>query len=457
MGKNNRARRAAKAKKHQQKGQGRPGPTPARDAAQFILDERHSWGATSVPNETDRVADLWNLGVDAVHRNDQSSIADVVERLSSASATIVEREAERDLLRLVGVLWDNGWQPRELIRQCRRSTTAAGGRLAEATVVADHVRRDPATIDPAWTVQIDALGARERAGSSGWLIRWSSAEGIARTAQIHGVLHVLAALYSCGPIEELIAPPGGSRRADAVVDLRGAADPVLERVRALLAQAESTTFEAEAEAFTAKAQELMTRHAIDLAMVAAASSDAGGRTSERPTTIRVPIDDPYADMKSLMLQIVAEVSRCRAIFHPRYSFTTVIGFAHDLAATEMLFTSLLVQAQSALAEAGRHAPPGARTRSRSFKSSFLMGYAGRVGERLSEINRSVAEAAEHETSRSVLPALVARADVVDEEMDRRFGDAVMGQSRGGYDGFGYSQGAAAGDRAQLAAADLSRP
>ena len=305
-------------------------------------------------------------------------------------------------------------------------------------------------------MQVGALGTQSADDTSGWLGRWVRDEGVAGSEWIRQVMGVLAAFYSCGPIEQLIDPPGSTGRADPIIDLRSAADPVLERVRALLAQAESTTFEAEAEAFTAKAQELMTRHAIDLAMVAdAAGNRAGPSLGERPETIRVPIDDPYADMKSLMLQIVAEVSRCRAIFSPTYSFTTVVGFSHDLAATEMLFTSLLVQAQSALGDAGRHAPPGARTRSRSFKSSFLMGYANRVGDRLAEINRSVAATAEQETGRSVLPALVARASVVDEEMDRRFSDSVIGRSRGVHDPFGYHQGSAAADAARLSFADLT--
>ena len=46
----------------------------------------------------------------------------------------------------------------------------------------------------------------------------------------------------------------------------------------------------------------------------------------------------------------------------------------DLAAVELLFTSLLVQAQTALMRA-----PGS---SRSYRSSFLFAYAARIGERL---------------------------------------------------------------------------
>ena len=58
----------------------------------------------------------------------------------------------------------------------------------------------------------------------------------------------------------------------------------------MLAKAESTTFPDEAEALTAKAQELMDRHAIDRAMLAASSP---GHTST-PEGRQVPVDAPYA-------------------------------------------------------------------------------------------------------------------------------------------------------------------
>jgi hypothetical protein len=78
-----------------------------------------------------------------------------------------------------------------------------------------------------------------------------------------------------------------------------------------------------------------------------------------------------------------------------------------------------------------------------------------VGERLAEINSAVTEAAEQETGRSVLPVLVARADLVDEEMERRFADAVRGPARSGSDRVGYIKGTLAADLAQLAFADLA--
>jgi len=445
MGKNNKARRAAKAKKRSR-----------AEAVGRAASQRTGSADDGGPvlTEGELIAGWWDLGSRLAQRGDQQGIADMVDRLVGARRALVELEAEGLILRMVALLWDNGWQPSELIRFVRRSTSAVGARLVEQAVLADHRLRAESTLDPAWAVQVEGLDPISTA-TNGWLADWAISGWMTPPEWIRPVMDVIAALNSCGPIEELIPPPGSTRRADAVIDLRSATDPVLQRVRALLAQAESTTFEAEAESFTAKAQQLMTRHAIDLAMVAETAERTGGSAGERPATIRVPIDDPYADMKSLMLQIVAEVSRCRAIFTPRYSFTTVIGFAHDLASTEMLFTSLLVQAQSALADAGRHAPPGARARSRAFKSSFLLGYANRVGDRLDEINRSVAEAAEKETTRSVLPALIARADVVDEEVDRRFSDLTVGASRRGHDPFGYHQGSAAADVAQLAFSNLA--
>ena len=46
-------------------------------------------------------------------------------------------------------------------------------------------------------------------------------------------------------------------------------DSVLHKVRALLAKAEATPFDAEAEAFTSKAQELIARYRIDDALLSA--------------------------------------------------------------------------------------------------------------------------------------------------------------------------------------------
>src|SRR5262249_56557754 len=112
---------------------------------------------------------------------------------------------------------------------------------------------------------------------------------------------------------------------------RAADQRMLDRVRALLAKAESTEFPEEAEAFTAKAQELMARYSIDHALLAA---DTGA--ADQPTGIRVGIDNPYEAAKALLLQEVAEANRCRAVWSKQLGFATVLGYPADTGAVELL-------------------------------------------------------------------------------------------------------------------------
>ena len=212
----------------------------------------------------------------------------------------------------------------------------------------------------------------------------------------------------------------------------------------MLAKAESTTFEAEAMAFTAKAQELMTRHAIDEALV---QGYRGG--DDQPVAIRIPIDAPYIRAKSLLLHTVASAGRCRAVFQPLVSLSTVVGYPADIAAVELLFTSLLVQVQSAMADAATTAPAGSRPRSKSFRSAFLTAYTRRIGTRLREINDAVYAAVEHEQGPSFLPVLRSRSAAVDEFVSDRFGKLVSSRVRSGFDAAGWASGTVAADNARL--------
>ena len=246
-------------------------------------------------------------------------------------------------------------------------------------------------------------------------------------------------------LDELIPPPGGPVRP--AVRPAPSTDPMLKKVRALLAKAESTEFEAEAEALTAKAQELMTLHAIDHALLHPEDAD------HAPGVIRLPIDAPYADAKSWLLQVVAEASRCRAVFHPSVALSTVVGEPTDLAAVELLFTSLLVQAQHAMTSAARTAPAGSRTRSSGYRSSFLLSFTDRIGERLREINAAVFAASDADSS-AYLPVLARQVEAVEAFMEERFPNIHAGGVRGGYDAAGWAGGRQAGDNARLSSGDL---
>jgi Protein of unknown function (DUF2786) len=359
------------------------------------------------------------------------------------------RDTELRILEAVRAAWRSGWQPRELVRQIRRTCGAPELALALLAIAADHRGRDATTIDSRWVAQIAELDLAT-GGRAGWLGDWMRDVPLQHDDQRRAVAVLLRNFSGLTPIAILIPPPGTRPSDSAAVNLTTKTnDPVLDRVRALLAQAESTQYEAEAETFTAKAQELMTRHAIDMAMVA-----AGTTRSDRPDTIRIPIDDPYVDAKSMLLHVVAKSSRCRAVSHQGYAMSSVVGFASDLDATQTLFTSLLVQAQLSLQAASASAPAGTRTRSRRFRSAFLLAYASRVGQRLDEINRSVVADAEAETGRSILPVLAARSARVDTTISEMFGPLGRPPRRRDVDAAGWASGVVAADRARLNSGDL---
>ena len=95
---------------------------------------------------------------------------------------------------------------------------------------------------------------------------------------------------------------------------------MLGKVRALLQKAESTEFPQEAEALTARAQELIARYNLDEALLEA---EAGG---VRPDGRTVAVAHPYAGPKAMLLHVVAEANRCRSVWHRERGEATVLGF-----------------------------------------------------------------------------------------------------------------------------------
>lgn len=259
-------------------------------------------------------------------------------------------------------------------------------------------------------------------------------------------LCVLAVLGTLAPLQVLLPLPG---RARTRTDKGGeGADPAkLARVRALLAKAEATEFPEEADALSARAQEMMVRHRIDhAALVAEAGheSGVGGR--------RLPVDAPYEQHKAILLNVVARANSCRSVWHDNLGMCTVMGLRQDVNAVELLFTSLLVQATRAMQRAGSLQDSRGRSRTRSFRSSFLAAFAARIGERLSasadsEERRVVHEYAEAGTD--LLPVLASQVRKVEEAVSEAFpelGTVELGYSRNAQ---GWWAGHAAADGAAL--------
>jgi len=87
----------------------------------------------------------------------------------------------------------------------------------------------------------------------------------------------------------------------------------------------------------------------------------------------------------------------------------------------MLFTSLLIQATTAMTQAGSRTDAYGRSRTRAFRQSFLTAYASRIGERLSEATETqTAEAATEPAARNLLPVLAARDRAVEDAVAAMF-------------------------------------
>jgi hypothetical protein len=349
--------------------------------------------------------------------------------------------------------WERGWQPADVRRAVARRMTADHAHLAvRAIAEQSKMYRSRQRTLPGWLEQLDEIGATlQWDPTDDHLALFAEERDLSRAALLRMAFELIVMLHRLPAIPLLVPPPSQWDRSAALAaalawrsetgqtDVRH-----LERIRALLAKAESTEFDEEADALTAKAQELMTRHAIDEALLAA--HGAGKRSGEQPSAVRIGIDDPYAQAKATLLAVIGEASRCRSIWSKDLGYSTVFGFAGDLASVELLYTSLLLQARSAMVRAGDQ---GRRARSRSFRRSFLLGFASRIGGRLEEAARSAVVGAVEERGGAFLPVLAERSCMVEELRDEAFPHVAQKQIALG-DWAGWASGVAAADAAVIA-------
>jgi hypothetical protein len=270
-----------------------------------------------------------------------------------------------------------------------------------------------------------------------------------RRTSVEAAIEVLANVASLPEIPRLCPLPGeGSSRNHVSHHVD---EGVLRRVRGLLAKAESTTFEAEAQALTAKAQELMSRHSIDRAALS-----AGAAARDVPVGIRVGVDDPYAQPKAVLLAEVADANRCQAVWSKQLGFSTVFGFREDIEGVELLYTSLLVQATVTMTSLGSQRSSDGRSRTRSFRQSFLTAYATRIGQRLRTAAATAEGDAVGEHGTSLLPVLADRRSAVAAEVDAAFPETSHVDGPSSHNAAGWRAGHAAAELAALwGAAEVS--
>ncbi|MBO4206453.1 DUF2786 domain-containing protein [Micromonospora echinofusca] len=357
----------------------------------------------------------------------------------------------RRLERAVGRLWTRGWQPVDVARIATRRTGPRTAQLVVDLLAAERRGHPAGTVGDWWDAQLDALDARVRWDrDEAYLTGFAAREGTDRIDVLRNAVEAVALLESLPPVALLRPPPGGAPVAatgPVAGSAGGSGSRMLDRVRALLAKAESTGYPEEAEALTAKAQELMARHSIDDALLA-----TGGPQADQPGGLRLGTDSPYEAAKALLVQQVAEANRCSSVWQADLGFATVLGYPADLDAVELLYTSLLVQATTAMLRGRterRRAGGGRRTR--SYDESFLNAFALRIGERLRHASEQASrQAVADEGNDRLLPVLAARSDAVRERVDALF-PGVRRQRLTIRDDEGWLSGTAAADRAALGA------
>lgn len=204
-------------------------------------------------------------------------------------------------------------------------------------------------------------------------------------------------------------------------------EQVADKVRKLLAQAEDrAATPEEAQTFTVKAQQLMTKYSIDLAMVASAEGAGAHELVEESWTV----EGPYASHKVHLINVVARTNDCRSIYADldrTRKRIQVVGYPVDVAWVQTLTRSLEVQLLSALATAAREKP--ANVHGRTFAVAFVQGFIAEVAERLHRARKEAVVTAQRAADEhpdgdgaslpSVALVLVAKSRRVEDEFKVR--------------------------------------
>ncbi|MEV6126309.1 DUF2786 domain-containing protein [Streptomyces violaceusniger] len=238
-------------------------------------------------------------------------------------------------------------------------------------------------------------------------------------------------------------------------------EQLLARVKAILRQAEDpAATPAESETFMKKAASLMAKYGIEQAMLRGDEP-----TSEQPTDRVVEVTAPWMSECKRLLAAIAMQMRCQAIYPGGKSNrhrVHLFGFASDLHAVEVLYTSLRLQMlRGAEAADSRHRPAGEAAR--AYKRSWMLGFIRAVTARIGEAERAAradtererrqGDAADVAQGRSVALVLADRNAAVQAEVTSHY-PKVKAARRTRFTGSGFRQGHLDGQRADIGGPSL---
>lgn len=239
-----------------------------------------------------------------------------------------------------------------------------------------------------------------------------------------------------------------------------------DKIAKLLRKAENTDSQAEAEAFLAKAQELMTLYAIDEMMIARARGDVE-KTREEIIQRAISYTGIFKSVLMSLGNTVIRHNDCRGVYmdhnweKPKRTVLTVTGFESDVDRACLIESSIQLQCASALAAWWKQQDASYLSNMERFKArrEFILGFTSGLSAKLAQANREAErQAAQAEAERSnitveqatdsVALELRSRKDRVNDWMDNHYGrlrSSTRSYSRGGLgaSGAGYAAGQAA--------------
>lgn len=246
-------------------------------------------------------------------------------------------------------------------------------------------------------------------------------------------------------------------------------NPALGRIRGLLVKAERTDNEHEAEAFRAKAYELIAKYGIDEAELAMSNPGLNIVGDSR-----IEMHAPFAQDKVSLFMAIASSMGVKAVQRKEWRegkyyrasrsdrqviFLHAFGTKGDLERAELLYTSLLLQQANELA---RHPAPSYldMQKKAAWRRSWLAGYSAKIAQRMREAEREAEAAkptvtnAETGETKSTALVLATKAEQVYRAMAEEYPNLQAGKARK-LTGGGYGQGVAAGARANLGGKGVS--
>jgi len=239
---------------------------------------------------------------------------------------------------------------------------------------------------------------------------------------------------------------------------------IAQRIAALLAQAEGEAKagnEAARDTFLEKAAALQLKYAIDDAMLP--QGDAG-REGISYMDFCQESNTPLIKAKRILINSVAQANRGRAVMMPgikpngkvdRRAKIRVWAHESDLKFISMLYTSLILQMQSMMANDERAAWVGGGKTIQAWRVSYAYGWVERVSQRIWEAKRRN-EAAETSARAGTALVLRDRTQVVVDHVAAEIGNTRSTKYRiDDRDEGGKAAGRAAANRADLGGKKVS--